>query len=85
MVDSKCQELVGLLAKARSHTHGQAEGRGMSVRDAVLYRREAEQYLGPDDHLYRIDWVRCIFTFQTFIFLAFAAGFSLREERAMGF
>ena len=29
----------------------------MSVKEMIAYRREAEQYLGQDDHLYRIEWV----------------------------
>ncbi|EJC98662.1 uncharacterized protein FOMMEDRAFT_161493 [Fomitiporia mediterranea MF3/22] len=29
-----------------------------NVRELIAYRREAEQYLGQDDHLYRIDWAQ---------------------------
>ena len=29
----------------------------MTVREMIAYRREAEQYLGQDDHLYRVEWV----------------------------
>ena len=28
-----------------------------TVRELVAYRQEAEQFLGQDDHLYRIKWV----------------------------
>ncbi|KAI5118376.1 hypothetical protein M0805_005842 [Coniferiporia weirii] len=49
VVDSKCQELLALLGKARSKGPS-------SVRELIAYRREAEQYLGPDDHLYRVEW-----------------------------
>ena len=29
-----------------------------TVRDVISYRREAEQYLGQDENLYRLEWVR---------------------------
>ena len=28
-----------------------------TIKEVMAYRREAEQYLGQDDHLYRIEWV----------------------------
>ena len=38
----------------------------MTVRELIAYRREAEQYLGPDDHLYRVHWVRTVFVVLSF-------------------
>lgn len=35
----------------------------MTVRELIAYRREAEQYLGTDDHLYRVHWVRSFRSF----------------------
>lgn len=35
----------------------------MTVRELIAYRREAEQYLGTDDHLYRVHWVRILLHF----------------------
>ncbi|KAJ7292716.1 histone deacetylase complex, SIN3 component [Mycena rebaudengoi] len=49
--DNKCQELWTLLQSA-------GDGTGMSDADIVRYRREAEQHVGQDDHLYRLEWVR---------------------------
>ncbi|KAH8111834.1 hypothetical protein DFH11DRAFT_551441 [Phellopilus nigrolimitatus] len=49
VVDSKCQELLTLLAKARNKG-------ATSVRELIAYRREAEQYVGQDEHLYRVEW-----------------------------
>ncbi|KAJ7242561.1 hypothetical protein B0H12DRAFT_1132175 [Mycena haematopus] len=53
--DNKCQELWTLLQSA----HASAENAGMSDADIVRYRREAERHVGQDDHLYRLEWVRC--------------------------
>ncbi|KAL5494648.1 hypothetical protein ACEPAI_109 [Sanghuangporus weigelae] len=54
VMDSKCQELLSLLAKSRAKQSAGAGG--MSVKEMIVYRREAEQYLGQDDHLYRIEF-----------------------------
>lgn len=51
--DNKCQEVLSLLQQWRG---AQAPER-RTVREIIRYRREAEQYVGPDDHLYRAEWV----------------------------
>ncbi|OCB87068.1 hypothetical protein A7U60_g5803 [Sanghuangporus baumii] len=56
VTDGKCQELLTLLARSRAKVRGSAGAGGMSVKEMIVYRREAEQYLGQDDHLYRIEW-----------------------------
>ncbi|KAL5533624.1 hypothetical protein ACEPAG_84 [Sanghuangporus baumii] len=56
VMDSKCQELLTLLAKSRAKVRQSASAGGMSVKEMIAYRREAEQYLGQDDHLYRIEF-----------------------------
>ncbi len=33
-------------------------GAATTVREVIAYRRESEQYLGQDEHLYRVEWVR---------------------------
>jgi len=55
VVDSKCQELLALLTKARTKHNA---GAPTTVRDVIAYRREAEQFLGQDEHLYRVEWVQ---------------------------
>ncbi|KAJ7762381.1 histone deacetylase complex, SIN3 component [Mycena maculata] len=52
--DNKCQELWTLLQSANAA----AGDGGMSDADIVRYRHEAEQHVGQDDHLYRLEWVR---------------------------
>lgn len=54
MVDHKCQDLLHLLQTMRSADI-------VTAHDAIRYRREAEQHVGSDDNLYRIDWVRIPF------------------------
>ncbi|KAF8640768.1 hypothetical protein AX17_000418 [Amanita inopinata Kibby_2008] len=49
--DSKCQELWSPLQGAQS-------SEVVTNQDVVRYRREAEKHVGPDDHLYRLQWVK---------------------------
>ncbi|KDQ63138.1 hypothetical protein JAAARDRAFT_119201 [Jaapia argillacea MUCL 33604] len=49
--DNKCQELWFLLQKARS-------AESLTTHDILRYRREAEQHVGSDDNLYRVEWER---------------------------
>ncbi|KAF9531885.1 hypothetical protein CPB83DRAFT_760648 [Crepidotus variabilis] len=49
--DNKCLELWSLLKSAQS-------SRNISSQDIIRYRREAERHVGPDDHLYRLQWIR---------------------------
>ncbi|KAF8625181.1 hypothetical protein AX15_005490 [Amanita polypyramis BW_CC] len=48
--DGKCQDLWSFLQDAQS-------SETITNQDVVRYRREAEKYVGPDDHLYRLQWV----------------------------
>lgn len=48
--DNKCQELWSLLKSVQSC-------KSISSQDIIRYRREAERHVGPDDHLYRLQWV----------------------------
>ena len=50
--DSKCQELLSLLNKWRTKPKEQC-----TIKELIHYRREAEQYAGSDDHVYKIQWV----------------------------
>lgn len=47
--DNRCQELWELLQKLRSSDT-------LTVTEIVEYRREAEQHVGSDEHLYRVEW-----------------------------
>lgn len=51
LADQKSLDLRGLLESAR------ATGDGITNRDVIRYRREAELNVGSDDHLYRVEWV----------------------------
>ncbi len=51
--DHKCQELWTLLQKGR-------DGESNTIHEIVRNRREAERNIASGDHLYRIDWVRCV-------------------------
>lgn len=53
IADNKCQEVWYLLQKTRSEEH-------LSLHDIIRYRREAEQNVGSDDHLYKFDWVNYV-------------------------
>lgn len=48
--DPKTQELLELLKKER--THGT-----LTTQDQINNRQNAEKILGPDENLFRIDWV----------------------------
>ena len=54
--DSRCQELWELLQWTRRQEN-------MTVRDVIVYRREAEQHVGSDENLYRFEWVGFISVF----------------------
>jgi len=60
--DNKCQELWLLLKSAQN-------SKNLTTRDIVRYRREAEQHVGQDDHLYRVQWVCCSIFSDRFICL----------------
>ncbi|KAJ7056613.1 histone deacetylase complex, SIN3 component, partial [Mycena amicta] len=62
--DNKCQELWTLLQSVDATV---SEGVGMTDIDIVRYRREAERYVGQDDHLYRMEWVRETKTMRVFL------------------
>ena len=52
--DNKCQELWQFLRRHRSEV-------SFTRQDIIKYRRKAEQHVGTDDNLYRVEWVRlCI-------------------------
>ncbi|KAF8226309.1 hypothetical protein L208DRAFT_1302590 [Tricholoma matsutake] len=56
LADNRCQELWRLLQSAQNSEI-------ITKQDIIRYRREAEQHVGPDDHLYRVQWVcdlKCI-------------------------
>jgi len=48
--DTKCQELWHFLRKMRSEDV-------FTRRSIIRYRRKAEQHVGSDDNLYRVEWV----------------------------
>ena len=52
--DGKNKELVQLLQRER-------ENPSSSTQDQVNYRRKAESIVGPDEHLYRINYVGPLF------------------------
>lgn len=52
-MDPKSQELLELLKKER--THGT-----LTTQDQIRCRQNAERILGPDENLFRIDWVRLL-------------------------
>jgi paired amphipathic helix protein Sin3a len=52
-MDAKCRELWRLLESV----HNAHE---LTNLDVVRYRREAENHVGQDDHLYRVQWVGAI-------------------------
>ncbi|KAF8140489.1 hypothetical protein EV363DRAFT_1152523 [Boletus edulis] len=47
--DNKSQELWAMLQEARRTER-------LTNQDMIRYRREAERHVGPDEHLYRIEW-----------------------------
>ncbi|KAM0788552.1 hypothetical protein ACM66B_001678 [Microbotryomycetes sp. NB124-2] len=49
--DSKCQDLVSLLEKDRARDD-------ITIRQQIAYRMEAEGVIGPDEPLYRLEWLR---------------------------
>ncbi len=49
--DNKCQELWQFLRRHRSEV-------SFTRQDIIKYRRNAEQHVGADDNLYRVEWVR---------------------------
>jgi len=51
VLDPKCQELWSLLQAAQGSDT-------VTRQDIVRYRREAERHVGPDDNLYKLQWVR---------------------------
>ncbi|KAF7312114.1 Histone deacetylase complex, SIN3 component [Mycena indigotica] len=62
--DNKCQELWTSLQNVNAVV---ADGIPMTDTDIVRYRREAERYVGQDDHLYRMEWVRETKTMRVFL------------------
>ncbi|KAG6849975.1 hypothetical protein H0H93_002977 [Arthromyces matolae] len=50
-LDNRCQELWKLCREMQNVEN-------LTRQDMVRYRREAEQHVGQDDHLYRLEWVR---------------------------
>lgn len=58
--DAKCQDLVTLLEKDRAREY-------TTPRQQIAYRMEAEATIGPEESLYRLEWVRSTgFMFRTF-------------------
>ncbi|PFH52285.1 hypothetical protein AMATHDRAFT_74340 [Amanita thiersii Skay4041] len=51
LLDNKCQELWTFLQNAQN-------SETITKQEIVRYRREAEKHVGPDDHLYRLQWDR---------------------------
>ena len=51
--DNKCQELWQFLRRHRSEV-------SFTRQDIIKYRRKAEQHVGADDNLYRVEWVRVL-------------------------
>jgi paired amphipathic helix protein Sin3a len=51
LMDPKSQELLELFKKER--THGT-----LTTQDQINSRQNAERILGPDENLFRVDWVR---------------------------
>ena len=56
LIDNKCQELWSLLKSAQN-------SRNITTQDIIRYRREAERHVGPDDQLYRLQWVDIPFSY----------------------
>ena len=51
--DPKSSELLELLKKERAHGT-------LTTQDQINARQNAERVIGPDENLFRIDWVRKI-------------------------
>lgn len=51
LIDPKSQELLELLKKERVYGT-------LSTQDQINSRQNAERVMGPDENLFRIDWVR---------------------------
>ena len=50
IADPKSQELLEILKRERSFT-------SPTTQDRINIRRNAEKVLGPDENVFRIDWV----------------------------
>jgi paired amphipathic helix protein Sin3a len=51
IADPKSQELLEFLKRERSLA-------SPTTQDRINHRRQAEKVLGPDENVFRIDWVR---------------------------
>ena len=51
IIDPKSQELLEFLKRERSLP-------SPTTQDRINNRRQAEKVLGPDENVFRIDWVR---------------------------
>lgn len=51
LMDPKSQELLELLKKERVYGT-------LSTQDQINSRQNAERIMGPDENLFRMDWVR---------------------------
>lgn len=60
LADQKSLDLRSLLENARSTE-------GISNRDIIRYRREAELNVGSDEHLYRVEWVSYSYTTKCYV------------------
>lgn len=52
IIDPKSQELLEFLKRERSLP-------SPTTQDRINNRRQAEKVLGPDENVFRVDWVRC--------------------------
>jgi paired amphipathic helix protein Sin3a len=51
LADARNQELLDILRRERAMA-------SPTIQDQIKNRRNAEKVLGPDENLFRIDWVR---------------------------
>lgn len=51
IADPKSQELLEIVKRERALT-------SLTTQDRINIRRSAEKVLGPDENIFRIDWVR---------------------------
>lgn len=59
IAENRCLDLWSLMKTARS---AEAEAKGLTNKEKIRYRREAENHVSSDEHLYRVEWVRSHFT-----------------------
>lgn len=64
--DTKSQELLELLKKERAHGT-------LTTQDQINSRQNAERILGPDENLFRIDWVCVLTILEGHLFTCFPA------------